>query len=177
MNATLTFNGTPDEIAKVMEAVQKATAAVVVIPKSNEPTAIDGPTRFVSPELMQLALNRHKLTPLTQKLLRTLYAAEEDARFVRRSTLRLALGNDGKELENTKLNGVLGKFGMRVKRTDGYVNGTVYFEYKRADEDDEWCYRLPDHLRGVVRKVLDDDDSRAGRAQSTENGNDAEDQS
>ena len=175
MNATLTFSGTPNEIAKVMEAVQKATAAMVVIPNANEPTAIDGPTRFVSPELMQLALNRHKLTPLTQKLLRTLYDTEEDARFVRRSTLRLALGNDGEIMEDPKLNGVLGKFGMRVKRTDGYVNGTSYFEYKR--ENDEWCYRLPDHLRGVVGKVLGDYDSRAGRAQSTGNGNDTEDQS
>ena len=96
---------------------------------------------------------------------------------MRRSRLRLDLGNDGKELEDTRLNGVLGKFGMRVKRTEGYVNGTSYFEYKRGDKPDEWCYRLPDHLRGVVRKALYDVDSREGRAQSTENVNDAEDQS
>ena len=155
MNATLTFSGTPDEIAKVMEAVQKATAAMVVIPRSNEPTAIGDPVRFVSPELFERSLNRHKLTPLTQKLVRTLYDAEKDGGFVRRSELLEALGFSSDE--NAKLSGVLGKFGMRVKRTDGYVSGTSYFEYKRDGEDGEWCYRLPDHLRGVVRAVLGDE--------------------
>lgn len=175
MNATLTFSGTPDEIARVMEAVQKATAAMVVIPKSNEPTAIGEPVRFVSPELFERSLNRHKLTPLTQKLMRALYDANKDGGFVRRSKLLEELGFSSDEY--AKLSGVLGKFGMRVKRTPGYVNGTSYFEYKRDDEDGEWCYRLPDHLRGVVREVLGDDVRRDEGTKSTENGSEAGDQS
>lgn len=173
MNVSLTFSGSPGEIAKVMAAVQNATATTV-IPKSLQPTGIDASTEFVSPELIQRALNRRKLTHLTRNLLRTLCDAEEDERFVRRSKLRLALGSDGKELEDRRLNGVLGKFGMRVKHTDGYVSGTSYFEYKKTDDDGEWCYRLPDHLHSVVSKFLDDDHSGVGRVQSSENDNDAE---
>ena len=69
-----------------------------------------------------------------------------------RSTLRQVTN-----LSNSRLNGVLGKFGQRIKRTKGYDGTSYYFDYKRHDQTDEWCYRLPQELRDIVRTVLEDD--------------------
>ena len=114
---------------------------------------VDEPTGIVPAELMYRALTRVPLTENTRNMLKVLYEADDHEEYVPRSTLwrEIGLKND------TQLNGVLGKFGMRVKRTPGYDGTSSYFKYRKRDQTNEWCCRLPDELRDVVRQVLEED--------------------
>ena len=122
-------------------------------PEVDRVAVVDEPNEIVPAELMHRALKRLPLTDNTRTMLKVLYEAEDDEGYVPRSKLWQALGLK----KDTQLNGVLGKFGMRVKRTDGYDGTSGYFEYRKRAQTGEWCYRLPDELRDVVRKVLGED--------------------
>ena len=168
MELTLMCKGTPEEIASIIQFVQTEKTASTLSLKTTGQADSTQSSESVSPDLMRKALTRLPLTPHTEKMLLTLYKVEEDERFVRRSKLREALGFNPNE--EAKLNGVLGKFGMRVKRTDGY-DGSPYFEYRKVGG--EWCYRLPHILREVVHQVLDGDDSNVSGIKRAETSNDS----
>lgn len=170
MELTLMCKGTPEEIAAIIQFVQfKMTASTLSLKTAGQADSSQL-LESISPDLMSKALTRLPLTPHTKKMLLTLCEVEKDGRFVRRSKLREALGF--KPDEDAKLNGVLGRFGVRVRRTDGY-DGSPYFEYKRVDG--EWRYRIPDRLREVVRQVLDNGDHTAGEIREAESDNDSGD--
>lgn len=152
MQYTLICNGTLEEIAAIVETMQKEKSKMTISSEVGRMAVVDEPIEIIPAELMYRALTRVPLTENTRNMLKILYEAEDDEGYVPRSTLWHAIG-----LENdTQLNGVLGKFGMRVKRTPGYDGKSRYFKYKKRDQTDEWCYRLPDELRDVVRKVLEE---------------------
>ena len=158
MKFTLTYEGTLEEIAAIVEKMQAVNGEIAAPLETDGQAASDEPEKTcVSDTLMRQALSRRPLTKSTRILLRRLYDADDDERYVPRSTLRKATG-----LTDSQLNGVLGKFGQRVMRTSGYDGTSYYFKYKRHDHTDEWCYRLPDELRDVVREVLDDESNRSG---------------
>lgn len=152
MQFTLICKGTLDEIAAIVETMQTEEARVIASQEVDRMAVSDDPIEIVPAELMHRALTRRPLTQNTRKMLKVLYEADDHEEYVPRSKLwrKIGLKND------TQLNGVLGKFGMRVKRTPGYDGTSDYFEYKKLDQTGEWCYRLPDELRDVVREVLEE---------------------
>ena len=99
-------------------------------------------------DFMYNALTRVRLSEHTRNMLKVLYDAED---YVQYSTLCDELG-----LESNQLKGVLSRFSARFHGTEGY-DGMPYFDYKRHAQTNEWCYRLSDSLRKVVREILGDD--------------------
>lgn len=150
MQFTLICKGTLDEIAAIVETIQTEEAKMIASQEVDRMAVGDDLIEIVPAELMHRALTRRPLTQNTRKMLKVLYEADDHEEYVPRSKLwrKIGLKND------TQLNGVLGKFGMRVKRTPGYDGTSEYFRSKRPEQAGEWCYRLPDELREVVRKVL-----------------------
>ena len=153
MQFTLTCKGTLEEIATIVKIMQKEKSRMTTSWEVDRVAAVGEPIEIIPAELMYRALTRVPLTENTRNMLKVLYEAEDDEGYVPRSTLRQALGLK----KDTQLNGVLGKFGMRVKRTPGYDGTSDYLKYKKLDHTGEWCYRLPDELRDVVHKVLEED--------------------
>ena len=155
MELKLVCKGTPEEIAAIIEAVQAAKTVQTTIQQTDQRAAPDEPPKFVSVEIMYLALTRRPLTENTRIMLKTLCEAEEAGRYVSRATLCQATG-----LTLAQLNGVLGKFGARVIGTNGYDGTSSYLEYGRDESTGEGTYRLPEALRNGVREILQDLDVR-----------------
>ena len=155
MELKLVCKGTPEEIAAIIEAVQAAKTVQTTIQQTDQREAPDEPPKFVSVEIMYLALTRRPLTENTRIMLKTLCEAEEAGRYVSRATLCQATG-----LTLAQLNGVLGKFGARVIGTNGYDGTSSYLEYSRDESTGEGTYRLPEALRNGVREILQDIDVR-----------------
>ena len=155
MELKLVCKGTPEEIAAIIEAVQAAKTVQTTIQQTDQREAPGEPAKFVSVEIMHLALTRRPLTENTRIMLKTLCEAEEAGRYVSRATLCQATG-----LTLAQLNGVLGKFGARVIGTNGYDGTSSYLEYGRDESTGEGTYRLPEALRNGVREILQDIDVR-----------------
>ena len=155
MELKLVCKGTPEEIAAIIEAVQAAKTVQTTIQQTDQRAAPGEPPKFVSVEIMHLALTRRPLTENTRIMLKTLCEAEEAGRYVSRATLCEATG-----LTLAQLNGVLGKFGARIIGTNGYDGTSSYLEFGRNELTGEGTYRLPEVLRDVVREVLENIDIR-----------------
>ena len=155
MQFQLFCTGTLDEIATIVEILQRATSVEGAPPEADRPAASVEEKGFVPAELMRRALMRQPLTKNTRTMLTTIYECEENEGYLSRSEIC-----EKTHLTPTQLNGVLGRFGQRVKGTDGYDGTSSHFEYRWLEEDNEWSYRLPNELRGVVGEILGAGNSR-----------------
>ncbi len=152
MNVILKFEGTLEELTLVLQALQATKTATEPTPEINQQAMADEPEKFVTPEFLRRALERHPLTRNTVALLEALCKAEEDV-GLSYETLRKKIGmHTDQEFTVQQLTGVIGSFGKRLYQTDGY-DGASYFEYKLVDGI--WHYGLPTALREVVREFLD----------------------
>ncbi|MCY4117343.1 MAG: hypothetical protein OXF55_10660 [Caldilineaceae bacterium] len=155
MEYQLICTGTLEEIATIVEFLQK-DGPVEAPPTEAERPAESAETKgFVPAELMRRALTRQPLTKHTRTMLTAIYECEDNERYLSRRDICSKTG-----LEPTQLNGVLGRFGQRVKGTDGYDGTSSYFEYRWLEETNEWAYRLPTGLRDVVGEILGRDSFR-----------------
>lgn len=155
MELQLVCTGSLEEIATIIEAIQKTGIGEAAPPEAGILVESDESKGIVPSDLMSQALRRQPLTRHTRTMLKAICECEEDERYLPRSDICEATG-----LNPTQLNGVLGRFGQRVKGTDGYDGTSNYFEYRWLEESNEWSYRLPDTLREVVREILRGDSAR-----------------
>ena len=155
MQFQLTCTGSFEDVAAILEAIRKAEHVKTSPMEIERLAAPDERKGFVPAELMRRALTRQPLTQHTRTMLTAIYECEENDNFLSRTDICSRTG-----LSPTQLNGVLGRYGQRVKGTDGYDGTSSYFEYKWLEETREWSYRLPDELREVVRDVLGGDSVR-----------------
>ena len=155
MEFQLICTGSLEDIATIVEAVQKAKPVKTAILETDRLVASGKPKGFVSAELMRRALTRQPLTKHTRTMLTAIYECEEDDRYLSRTDICRRTN-----LSPTQLNGVLGRYGQRVKGTPGYDGTSSYFEYRWLEETSEWSYRLPDELRDVVGEALESDNVR-----------------
>ncbi len=155
MELQVVCTGSLEEIAAIIEAIRKAGIGEVAPQVTDTTIESDESKGIVPPDLMSQALRRQPLTKHTRTMLKSICECEEDERYLSRSDICEATG-----LNPTQLNGVLGRFGQRVKGTDGYDGTSNYFEYRWLEESNEWAYRLPETLREVVREILSGNSTR-----------------
>ena len=155
MELQLVCNGSLKEITLILEAIQKAKIGEAPPSAAGTPVESYEPKGIVPAELMRRALRRQPLTKHTRTMLEAIYECEENERYLSRSDIC-----ETTDLTPTQLNGVLGRYGQRVKGTDGYDGRSSYFEYRWLEETNEWSYRLPDTLRDEVREILGGDNTR-----------------
>lgn len=155
MKFQLTCTGSFEDIAKIVEAVREAEAVKKASLKIDSLAASDERKGIVPADLMRRALTRQPLTKHTRTMLTAISEYEENDRYLSRTDICKRT-----DLSPTQLNGVLGRYGQRVKGTLGYDGTSNYFEYRWLEETSEWSYRLPDELRDVVREVLGSENTR-----------------
>ncbi len=132
-------DGTPDEVF-YLARLMSDNASPSIAPRR----ALPSDNSYVSEELAFRVLKRRALSQAQAKLL---------------ALLRQNAGNwtTAKDLQKatnynpSQLAGLFGAFGKRVAGTDGYVEGTSFFEWEWDYEEDCYKYRLP---RGVLDAVI-----------------------
>lgn len=150
MEFQLVCTGSLKEIEMILDAIQKVDFGEAPFAATDIFTESDEPKEIVPAEIMRRALRRQPLTKHTRTMLEAIYECEENEGYLSRSEICTMT-----DLTPTQLNGVLGRYGQRVKGTDGYDGESSYFEYRWIEETNEWSYRLPNTLRDVVRETLD----------------------
>lgn len=141
------FDGTPQEIAEVLETTKISMENTVSVKPSPPPSETeDGSTKFVTREFAALVLKRRALTPWTKALFRKLLDAHP--KWVSTAELCEAL-----ECAPERARGVIGGFAKRMVGTDGYVEKTQFFQYRRNDQSGTWDYRLSDTACEALQDV------------------------
>ena len=141
------FDGTPQEIAEVLETMKISLENTVSVKPSPTPSETEGgSTKFVTREFASLVLKRRALTPWTKAMFRKLLDAHPG--WVSIAELCEALGCTPETAR-----GVIGGFGTRMVRTDGYVEERQFFQFQWNDQSEAWDYRLSDTACEALQDV------------------------
>lgn len=153
------FEGTPDEISKVMQTMEPASGSgVVAVPAALEaktrPPLPLGTTKgssesyeekeFVTIEFAREVMTRIKLSDPLKNLLIALNAAHP--KWVSAADLYKASGYEGQRFA-----GLMGAFGRRMKHTSGFNEEAYFFDFDWDDEASAWKYRLPEAVLEAMR--------------------------
>ena len=141
----LEVDGTPDEIANLVKALERGplsafrsmVARDVLSPKENKTEP------FISEEIAFRVIKRRPLSKEQSAMLSILRKAGDD--WVSAKSLHNALS-----YSPSQLSGMLGAFGKRLGGTDGYVEGTCFFDQEWDYENNCYQYRLPECVRRAV---------------------------
>jgi hypothetical protein len=104
------------------------------------------PDPFVSEEIAFRVIKRRPLSREQSKTLAILRQSGDD--WVSAKALCRDLG-----YSSSQLAGMLGAFGKRLTATDGYVDGTWFFDQEWDYENNCYQYRLPDGVRKAVGRA------------------------
>ena len=151
MNLHIRVEGTAAEISDVLRALPGTatvhTAAVELTDAGVQGTASSetpGPeSRFVTTRHARRVLKRLPLSTPMKNVLRALCKAHPD--WLSQATLRDVAG-----YEPSQYAGMMGAFGRRRAKTEGYDSETEFFEWKWDDEEETWYCRLPDTVREAL---------------------------
>jgi hypothetical protein len=144
------FEDTPAEIAAMIRSLELGWTGKVLNqqnflnPASQVESDSDFDTEFVSEKVAFMALKRRPLSPNQAILLA--YLSERKGNWATAIELQQEL-----KYSPSQLSGLFGAFGKRVSGTDGYIDGTSFFEHEWDYEVDCYKYRLP---RGVLEAVI-----------------------
>jgi hypothetical protein len=145
------FEGTPAEIADMVRNLELDWTGNLLnkrdflqpVPRV-EPDS-DSDAEFTSEEVAFKAIKRRPLSP-NQAILLAYLLKKKDA-WATAIELQQVL-----KYSSSQLSGLFGAFGKRVSGTDGYIDGTSFFELEWDYEIDCYKYRLPSGpLRAVTR--------------------------
>ena len=152
MNIELRIEGTLEELAPALQALQAINPKTPASPETIQQEMADKP-RFVAPEFLRQALERHPRSENTEALLWA-FAEGEDGVYLSTETLyeKVKAFTGRHELTREQFNGVFGSLGRRIYQTKGYDGTSYYSEYKEIKGQGH--YRLPTALRKVVREIL-----------------------
>ncbi|MDP9056321.1 MAG: hypothetical protein M3N34_03155 [Pseudomonadota bacterium] len=134
--------GTPEEILTFSRMIENA-ATPPAVPPLNKAA---GDERFVSEEVAFKVIKRRPLSPGQSTVLALLL--RNSGTWTTAKDLQKAT-----KYEPSQLAGLLGAFGKRVSSTDGYVEGTAFFEVEWDYEKDCHKYRLPSGPLAAVERV------------------------
>lgn len=150
------YEGTAEEIARIVRAIQPGAANIVSAGLSEEPStsmmddSIDAPAdsegsrKCVTAEFARRMLTRCPLSDKQKIVLKTLKEAHPE--WVSRDELCAENGWTPHQLA-----GLMGTFGKRTAHTEGYVGGAWVFDTKWNDETGAWDYRLPETTLEALR--------------------------
>ena len=134
----LIFEGTAEEISAVMQNLPLMTAEPIAL------TAEPAENRtFVTVEFARRMLTRLDLSEAQHRVLQALYAAYPT--YVVIQTLQAATGYTPRQFS-----GLMGAFGNRMAQTEGYQQGSLFFDYRWNGEAQQWEYRLPESVHEAV---------------------------
>lgn len=143
------FEGSPEEIAKIVRAIQLDSSSFVSGGAPEEPLAssiaedmdaaadANEPRKFVTTEFAHHVLTRRRLSEGLKTLFITLRDAYPD--WVSRDELCVAT-----DYTPHQLAGLMGAFGRRVSHTDRFDPDAWFFDMRWNEEARAWDYRLPD---------------------------------
>ncbi len=146
------FEGTPEEISKVAQAMQPMAAAnttsveqpTEVSPAKKPSKPSEGPAKFVSVEFAHRVLTRRPLSDPFRAVIKALNEAHpawvSSADLYEASNYTVA-----------QFSGLMGAFGRRMSHTEGFDEDAHFFDYEWDEEVEAWKYRLPDTVREALR--------------------------
>jgi hypothetical protein len=144
------IEGTPDEIGAMIRSLELAPFGKLLNKRDFlQPTRHMAPASgdsFVSEEVAFKAIKRRPLSPNQAIILALLLRKNGDwatAIELRQET----------KYNASQLAGLFGAFGKRVAGTDGYVDGTSFFDWEWDYEADCYKYRLPNGVLEAVARV------------------------
>ena len=151
MNLHIRVEGTAAEISDVLRALPGAatvsTAAVELTDAGVQATTSsetpEPESRFVTTRHARRVFKRLPIATPMMNVLRALYEAYPD--WLSQTTLRDAAG-----YEPPQYAGMMGAFGRRRAKTEGYDSETEFFEWKWDEEEETWYCRLPDTVREAL---------------------------
>jgi hypothetical protein len=147
----ITFEGTPEEIAKAFPGLTSTLAVTAGVRGGQSPATLEvgegsgdssEEAGEVSVEVARKCLTRIPLAAKQLVILRALYAAHP--RTVDSAALVAKLG-----YSRPQFTGLMGAFGRRVANTPGYVDGSWFFEQEWDGTSN--VYGLPPSVREAMR--------------------------
>lgn len=141
------FEGTPDEIRKVVQSMEPMKAAGQASVEAGEPTLeenSDGETKFVEVDFARRALSRIKLSEPFQATMKALNDAYPE-------WVPIADLHEASEYSSAQFAGLMGAFGRRLSHTKGYDEEAHFFDYEWDDVTGAWKYRLPESVHKALR--------------------------
>jgi hypothetical protein len=147
----ITFEGTPDEIARAFPGLTSSLAVAASAKDRNSTStsqvtgAVEDGTEEgeeVSVEVARRCLNRIPLAAKQLVVLRMLYDAHP-------GTVNSAMLVTKLSYSRPQFTGLMGAFGRRLANTPGYVDGTWFFEQEWDGTSN--TYGLPESVREAMR--------------------------
>jgi hypothetical protein len=141
------FEGTPDEIRKVVQNMEPMTAGMQTPVDSGEPTLdknSDGETAFVEVDFARRALSRIKLSAPFKATMKALNDAYPE-------WVPIAKLHEASEYSPAQFAGLMGAFGRRLSHTKGYDEEAHFFDYEWDDATEAWKYRLPESVHEALQ--------------------------
>ena len=144
----LEVDGTPDEIAILVKALERGPLSVFSSMMGRNLLSVKekSPEPFVSEEIAFRVIKRRPLSKEQSKMLSILRKAGND--WVSAKALCSALS-----YSPSQLGGMLGAFGKRLGATEGYVAGTWFFDQEWDYENGCYQYRLPESVRSAASRA------------------------
>lgn len=151
MHLQIRVEGTATEISNVLRALPGAatvqTAAVELtdagVQAATSSETPEPESRYVTTRHARRVLKRLPLSKPMKNVLIVLYKAYPD--WLSQATLQDAAGYGSPQYA-----GMMGAFGRRRAKTEGYDSETEFFEWKWDDDERTWYCRLPDTVREAL---------------------------
>ena len=119
------FEGTAEEVGRVVQAMQPSSATSVEPPPTRPTTGDEETWPPVTEEFARRVLTRRRLSGPVKAMLRTL-SQVDPGDYVPVADLYEATG-----YSSSQFAGLMGAFGRRIAHTEGYDENAVFFEYER----------------------------------------------
>lgn len=141
--------GTWEEVAAAGAAFITQGAVSVPVPpavEAKKPAARagDDEIEYVSVDVARAVLSRRRLSTGQMDVLRALYEGHPN-------TLKGTKLQELTGYTRPQFSGLMGALGRRFTHTDGFVEGTWFFEQTWDDDEQTYRYGLPESVREAMR--------------------------
>jgi hypothetical protein len=145
----ISVEGTPREIAELLKALKAGRPSLSETKMPNGNAEISSVDRhpYLNEDTAFRALKRRPLSQEQKTFLSEL--AKRHPEWTLSTELQKMT-----EYSKAQFSGMLGALGKRVSGTEGYQDGTWFYDNKWDYDDDCYGYRLPEHLVEVVKRAV-----------------------
>lgn len=148
------FEGSPEEIAKVVETMgpmsplTKEMALTLESTKSSPRVKklSETPEKYVTKEFAIRLLTRRELSKPVTAVIKRLTASGDE--WVSSQELY-----EASNYKPAQFAGMMGAFGRRMYHTKGYDEEAHFWDFRENEEDGSWEYRLPQSVREAGKKI------------------------
>ena len=133
--------GTPEEIGRLIRDLETLPSS-----SGDKRATDDGDRRFVDEGVAFKMIKRRPLSDGQKALIEKL--GSEHPSWTSAKDLQKAT-----KFNANQLAGLLGAFGKRVSSTEGYIQGSILFDYRWDYDHDCYFYRLPEGVLAAVKRA------------------------